>query len=53
MNKGEPGDSAGGSRRTDMVKGPKVDARANTWGSGFNVDGMEWDSVGDKTVGGS
>lgn len=41
MNNGELGDSAGGSRRIDMVKGLKVDARAKTWRSGFNVDGME------------
>ena len=53
MNAGELGDSAGGRRRTDMVSGWKVFARENTWGSGFSDEGMERDSVGDRSVGGS
>jgi hypothetical protein len=53
MNAGELGDSAGGRRRTDMVNGWRVFARENTWGSGFNDEGIECDSVGDKSVGGS
>lgn len=53
MNAGELGDSAGGRRRTDMVNGWSVFARENTWGSGFNDEAMECDSVGDRDVGGS
>jgi hypothetical protein len=53
MNAGELGDSAGGRRRTDMVNGWRVFARENTWGSGFNDEGIECDSVGDRSVGGS
>ncbi len=53
MNDGEPGDSAGERRRTDMADGWRVLARENTWGSGFSDDGMECDSVGNRSVGGS
>jgi hypothetical protein len=53
MNPGELGDSAEGRRRTDMINGWKVFARENTWSSGFSEEGMESDSVGDRSVGGS
>ena|SRR6267154_4278151 len=53
MNAGELGDSAAGRRRTDMVNGWRVVARENTWGSGFNDEGMGCDSVGERSVGGS
>lgn len=53
MNEGELGDSAGGRRRTDMVNGWRLFANENTWGSGFNDEGMECDGVGDRSVGGS
>jgi hypothetical protein len=53
MNAGELGDSVGGRRRTDIVNGWRVVARENMWDSGFNDEGMECDSVGDRNVGGS
>lgn len=36
-----------------MVNGWRLFARENTWGSGFNDEGMECDSVEDRCVGGS
>jgi hypothetical protein len=36
-----------------MVDGWRVFAKENTWGSGFSGDGMEYDSVGERDVGGS
>jgi hypothetical protein len=53
MNEGELGDSAGGRRRIDIDNGWIVFARENTWDSGFSDEGMECDSVGDRSVGGS
>ena len=52
-NDGELGDSVGGRRRIDIVNGLRAVAKENAWRSGFSVDGMECDNVGDKVVGGS
>lgn len=50
----ELGDSAGESRRIEVVSGVSVDASLNKCARGFSdLDGMEWESVGVRDVGGS
>ena len=54
MNAPELGDSEGGRRRTDTVRGVSVLARVKRCGSGFNTfEGIEWLMDGVKLVGGS
>jgi len=54
MNAPELGDSEGGRRRTDTVRGASVLARVKRCESGFNTfEGIEWLMDGVKPVGGS
>jgi len=54
MNTPELGDSEGGRRRTDTVRGVNVLARVKRCGNGFDMfEGIEWLMVGVKLVGGS
>jgi len=54
INADEPGESDGARNRTDSVKGNRLEVKANICWIGFaDSEGIEYDSVGARPVGGS